>query len=104
MILSDRDILKLIKTRAIRFEPALSREQIGPASVDLTLDGRFWVFKHGYHHSGRPVDLGKVGFSQAMEELKAKSITLPPGGLVLGITKEKIFLPPHIMGSLEGRS
>ncbi len=104
MLLSDKDIRHEIAKRRMVFFPHLHLDQIGGASVDLTLDGRFWLFKTGYANSHRPVDLDKVAFTQATEELKQKSIILAPGQIVLGITKEKIRLPSDIMGRLEGRS
>ncbi len=103
MVLSDRDIRRAIASKKLRFEPKLSPGQIGPASVDLTLDGKFWLFKKSYIGK-KPVDLAKVGFQEAMQEIKAKSLTIPAGGMALGITREKIFMPAGLMGTLEGRS
>ena len=104
MLLSDQDLRREIASGRIVFTPRLGREQIGGASVDLTLDGRFWVFKDKYVRSRRPVDLDAVLFGEATQERKQKSIILSPGQIVLGITKEKIKLSPGIMGRLEGRS
>ncbi|VVB57512.1 dCTP deaminase, dUMP-forming [uncultured archaeon] len=104
MLLSDSDLKKELAARRIVFTPRLKPEQIGGASVDLTLDGKFWVFKNKYANSHRPVDLGQVSFVEATEGIRQKSIVLAPGQIVLGITKEKIKLPADIMGSLEGRS
>ncbi|MEM4633809.1 MAG: dCTP deaminase [Candidatus Anstonellaceae archaeon] len=103
MILSDKDIKKLIAKGSLRFEPALSNGQIGPASVDLTLSGDFWVFRKKYL-STKPVDLSKVGFQKAIEKHLGKSITLQPGQMCLGVTEEKIFMPNDLIGTLEGRS
>ena len=103
MVLSDNDIRAAIKSRKLRFEPEISDGQIGPASVDLTLDCRFWTFKKRFVGK-KPVDLAKVDFSKATEEKTMRSITLPPGGMCLGITKEKIYMPPDLIGTLEGRS
>ena len=103
MVLSDNDIRKWIASGKLRFEPAISDSQIGPASVDLTLDSRFWVFKKRFIGK-RPVDLSKVDFTVATEEKKAASITLPRGGMCLGITREKILMPSDLIGTLEGRS
>ena len=50
------------------------------------------------------MDLAKVGFKIAFEKKKAESIILKPGQMCLGKTVEKIRLPRHIMGRLEGRS
>lgn len=103
MVLSDKDIKKAIASGKLRFEPRLSPDQIGSASVDLTLDGRFWLFKKSYVGK-KAVDLSKIGFQQATEEKKTDSITLPAGGMCLGITREKIYMPSDLIGTLEGRS
>jgi dCTP deaminase len=103
MVLSDRDIRKCMRKGLIRFEPQIGGDQIGPASVDLTLDSRFWTFRKEFLGK-KPVDLSKIDFTKATEERKSKSITIPPGGMALGITKEKIFLAAGIIGTLEGRS
>ncbi|MCX6777855.1 MAG: dCTP deaminase [Candidatus Micrarchaeota archaeon] len=100
MILSNEDIRKLISKGRIRIEP-LSPEQMGPASVDLTLAGRFWKFRKP---GSKKIDLSKVAYSDVTEEIRADSMELAPGELCLGITEEKITLPPDIMGRLEGRS
>ncbi|MCX6772090.1 MAG: dCTP deaminase [Candidatus Micrarchaeota archaeon] len=104
MVLSDNDIRAAIRSRKLVFQPALSPDQIGSASVDLTLAGKFWVFKRKYAASKKPVDLSRVGFLEATEAHKEKSITLAPGGMCLGITREKILMPPDMIGTLEGRS
>lgn len=104
MVLSDNDIKKEIRAGCVAFFPAIGDGQIGAASVDLTLDGKFWKFKKKYIAAKKPVDLDKVPFSEATEEVCAKSITLAPGEMALGITLERICLAPDIMGTLEGRS
>jgi dCTP deaminase len=104
MALSDREIKFLIKSKKLVFTPPVSEGQIGAASVDLTLDGKFWVFKQEYAGSNAPVDLSKVDFREATEERNEDSITLPPGGMCLGITVERITMPLNLLGTLEGRS
>lgn len=103
MVLSNEDIKSAIRRGVLRFEPAISPEQIGPASVDLTLDGKFWLFKKKFIGK-KAVDLAKVDFTKATEEKRAKSLTLPPYGMALGITREKIHMPDNLIGTLEGRS
>jgi len=102
MALSDTDIRKLIRLGKIRFEPSIADSQIGAGSVDLTLDSVFWKFKRKL--IGKKLDLSKVSFEDAMEKTHAKSVSLAPGEMCLGITKEKVTLAPDIMGRLEGRS
>lgn len=104
MVLSDKDIMREMKAGNIVFSPKLQASQIGAASVDLTLDGKFWLFKKKYIRGGALVDLSKITFQEATEMHPESSITLSPGEMCLGITKERIGLAPNIMGSLEGRS
>jgi dCTP deaminase len=106
MVLSDNDIRAAIKSRELVFEPVLTSDQIGSASVDLTLGKKFWVFKKKYAMGKKAaaVDLSKVDFREATEEHGAPSITLPSGGMCLGITHEKIYMPSTLIGTLEGRS
>jgi dCTP deaminase len=101
MILSDKDIKKMLKEGKIEIKQ-LEESQIGPASVDLTLSDEWYFFKDEY--SRKIVDLKETGFAEAFELKKGKSITLKPGELCLGKTVERIKLPDDIMGSLEGRS
>jgi len=44
MILSDRDIKKVIKSNKLIFKPSVSKNQIGPASIDLKLGPIFKSF------------------------------------------------------------
>ncbi len=105
MVLSDKDIKSAIRSRRLLFFPALKADQIGAASVDLTLGGDFWVFKKKYlGRRQKALDLSKVGFQEATEKHHERSITLPPGGMCLGITRERITMPSDLMGTLEGRS
>jgi dCTP deaminase len=101
MILSDRDIRLMLKSGKLGIRP-LAQDQIGPASVDLTLSDEWYFFKDSY--GGRVVDLSKTGYRSAFRMKKAKSITLATGQMCLGKTVEKLTLPPDVMGKLEGRS
>jgi dCTP deaminase len=100
MILSDKDIRRCLKRGVIKITPPPEDEQIGPASVDLTLSNEFWKSRRA---RGK-VDISKVGFSELMEYFRADEVELEPGAMVLGKTLEKIELPPNISGRLEGRS
>ncbi|MDD5340256.1 MAG: dCTP deaminase [Candidatus ainarchaeum sp.] len=101
MILSDIDIRRMLKEGALKIRP-LTKDQIGPASVDLTLSDEWYFFKDMYE--GRVVDLSKTGFQEAFRMKKAKSVTLTTGQMCLGRTVERLTLPSDIMGNLEGRS
>jgi dCTP deaminase len=100
MILSDRDIARCMKRGIISITPSPKKEQIGPASIDLTLSNEFWKPKK---IAGR-IDISKVGFSDVMERFTSDAVELKPGAMILGKTVEKIELPPDICGRLEGRS
>ncbi|NYZ77553.1 dCTP deaminase [Candidatus Micrarchaeota archaeon] len=99
--LSDVDIKRLMRSGKIRIKP-LKEEQIGSASIDLTLGNEWYFFKDEYR--GTLVDLKKVDFKKAHRMIKAKTVILAPGEICLGKTIEKITLAPDIMGKLEGRS
>lgn len=101
MVLSDRDLLELISKKRLSITP-FKKEQLGQASVDLTLSGRFWRFKKGFVR--RKIDLDKTDFRDATEEVVSDSIELAPGEMCLGLTIERITLPDDIIGHLEGRS
>ena len=101
MILSDKDIIKMIKQGKIKITP-LKKDQIGPASVDLTLSDRWYFFKKTL--MGKTVDLDKTPFTKAYEQKTSKSIMLKTGEMCLAKTVEKIKLSNSVMGKLEGRS
>ena len=101
MLLSNTDIREYLKKGKIKIRP-LSEDQIGQASVDLTLGNKFWFFKKQY--LGKKVDLSQVDFKSANQPLSASTLCLAPSEMCLGITREKITLAPDLMGRLEGRS
>jgi len=100
MILSDTDIRRHLKKGVISITPVPREEQIGPASVDLTLSNEFWKPKK----TGGEIDLSKISFKDATEHFNSEEVELKPGEMVLGKTVERIKLPLNIAGRLEGRS
>jgi len=84
----------------IRFEPEISEDQIGPGSVDLTLSSRFWRLKEWV----KLIDLAEMGFEDVVEEFVAEEVILPPHGLIIGMTREKVYIDEDLCGWLEGRS
>jgi dCTP deaminase len=101
MILSDIDILKAIKDREIEINP-LNRRNIGPCSIDLTLDSKITIFRGGYiidptrHEEPqsytRTIDTAEEGY------------IIKPGEFILGMTREKIKIGKGLAATLEGRS
>jgi len=85
----------------LRIEP-LERDQVGPASIDLTLGEEIRVIEPG----ARPIEV--------VESTDYRDITrvhrldepyeLATGATIHGITRELIHMPPDLCGFLEGRS
>ena len=102
-ILTHDAILKLIQSGRIRIDP-FSEEQVGPASVDLHLGNHFRVFKE----IRRPFDVTEeADLDEITEQIyvpDGDSLMLMPGKTCLGITIERIKLPPNLCGWLQGRS
>ncbi len=99
MILTKREILEEIKKKHIRISP-FKKENIGPASIDLTLSHEFHIFPEP-----REIVLSEKTDAEKITSLKKqKSIILQPGDFILAKTTEKITLPQDICGLLSGRS
>ncbi|MDQ7824352.1 MAG: dCTP deaminase [Candidatus Eremiobacteraeota bacterium] len=100
-VLTHDEILAEIEKKAIVITP-FNPEHVGPGSVDLHLGNEFRVFKklHEIYHVDDNSD-----FNEVTELIPVKDyFVLMPGESVLGITEERITLPPYISGWLEGRS
>ncbi len=105
MILSDKDIKKVIKDGDLKFREKLPSEQIEAASIDLKLGSTFKVFKHT---SESVLDLRKgVDFKKIMDTFevdKKKGFILHPNRFVLVSTKEYMSLSNKIAARAEGKS
>lgn len=104
MILTRDTILSYVEKGIIKIEP-FSPEQVGPGSVDLTLGNVFRVFDDNedtIHINTEDIDTARFGRKVIISD--GDSLVLKPKQLVLGITKEKIYLPKNIAGWLMGRS
>ena len=99
MILSRDAIKKELKSGRVVINP-FHEDQIGPASIDLTLDDEFRVFLG--NQSIRITD--DADFTKVTRVVKQKSYKLKPGESILGITRETIKLPSDMCGWLQGRS
>jgi len=107
MILTRDKILDAVRSREIVIDP-FDEAALDAASYDLTLYPQIRVFIEGLNE----IDLMEM----AQDAHSLMSITriidipagsyylLKPGELVLGMTAEKLTLPPTVAGSLEGRS
>jgi dCTP deaminase len=94
-------ILREMANGRLRIEP-LAPEQIGPASIDLTLGDEIRVIEPGARTIAIHDD---VDFREHTRSLRLDApFRLAPGGTIHGITVERITLPGDLCGFLEGRS
>ncbi|RME54529.1 dCTP deaminase [Candidatus Woesearchaeota archaeon] len=98
-VLTKNEILKRLKKGEIKIEP-LNEKNIGPGSIDLTLDNEFRMF----NNKNKKIILDEKTDYKDYTEIKKGPVVLNPGEFILGITKEKIKLPPNLCGMLSGRS
>lgn len=93
-------ILEAIEKGEIGIEP-FEKQNVGPGSVDLRLGTKFRVFDstNGTFDVNEDADYRKISSSY-----EGDSILVQPQESILGITQERITLPPNICGWLEGRS
>lgn len=102
-ILTRDEIFKEIKKGGIEIDP-FSDDMVGPGSVDLTLDNRFRTFKKLHNIYDVTEDANFHEITDIVEIADNEHFVLMPQETVLGITRERIKLPPYICGWLEGRS
>ena len=109
MKLSDVDVIEWLRQGEIRIDPAPTPECFGSFSIDLRLGNTFRVFDH----SGIPyLDLGEIGGIHARTKQVTREVIvndgggfyLHPGEMALGITRECVTIPNHLVGWLDGRS
>ncbi|RIA84285.1 dCTP deaminase [Glomus cerebriforme] len=109
-VLSGTEIKKHLKEEKLIIEP-FDYVNIGTASIDLTLGDEFRYF---IHHNG-PVPISDEAgakdyqkFSRIVSyQMKCeddKPYFLGPGQMCLGITRERVKLPPNLCALVEGRS
>ena len=101
MILTKKEILKLIRNKKIKIEP-FDSSSVGPASIDLTLDSNLRIFKKDNHILEIKEDFDYKKVTELIDI--SNGFVLNPGELVLGITKEKITLPENIAAWINSRS
>ena len=102
MILPDHEIRKYLQSGKLAVEPLDDPEvQIQAAWIDLSLGSEFKVFKHTqepFIDSKQPKD-----YTEPIS-VKSGGFTIHPGEFILGITKERIRIPPDLAAYVDGRS
>jgi dCTP deaminase len=114
MILAQAEIRKAVAKNEIRFDPQLEETQWHEASVDLRLGFKFTklVAKRGLkvslaHGMSAIADAGlwKEKLLKHEDEFgKPETYTVDPGEFILAQTYERIWVPRHLIGAVEGRS
>jgi len=116
MVLSQFDLKAAVNQGEIAFDPPLSDDQWGEASVDLRLGYRFTTFAR------RRLDGVSFSITKGLKSLGALNIWNPkdlrsedefgkrevyklePGEFVLALTHESVSVPRNLIGLVEGRS
>ena len=100
-VLTRDAILAEIEAGTLRISP-FEPDQLGAASIDLTLGDEIRVIERG----AEPIDLvtdSDYRDHTRLERLEAPYV-LDSGSTIHGITRERIRLPTNLCGFLEGRS
>ncbi len=100
-VLTRDAILAEIDAGRIRIEP-FEPDQVGPASIDLTLGDEIRVIEPGDDPIRLEADVDYRDFTR-LQPLD-RPFVLVPGVTIHGITRERITLAPDLCGFLEGRS
>ena len=105
MILSDRDIKKVIKNKKLVFNPSLSKNQIGPASIDLKLGPIFKSFNVTKQclldtKKGLPDE----DFIITKRVKTGEAFILHPNNFILASTKEYVKVSDDMVLKVEGKS
>jgi len=105
MIYSDENIEAAIALKELVFIPSLSKDQIGPASIDLKLGP---VFKKYNNKKVKCLDLKKTKLTDKdfiiSNHTNNSCYVLEPQEFILACTKEYVKVPSHLLLRMEGKS
>lgn len=111
MRMSDRDLKDALAAQTISITPAPREEDFGPVSIDLHLGDQFRTFAA---HQTPFIDVSEPSKSvtEMIDRVMGEPVTIPPqgrfvihpGDLALGVTQERVAVPNHLVGWLDGRS
>lgn len=104
-MLSKPDILAYIRQGKIVFDPPVANNRVAQVSVDLKLGRKFTTFKKppGYLPCIN-VDESVWSSTDLWSHSEQDTFRLEPGGFVLAQTLERVYIPPDLVGFIEGRS
>jgi dCTP deaminase len=100
-VLTRDAILAEIAARRLIIDP-YSADQVGPASIDLTLGDEIRVIETGSEPIPIADDVDYRSFTSRRR--LDQPFVLAPGVTIHGITRERLTLPADLCGFLEGRS
>jgi dCTP deaminase len=105
LVLSKPDILKYLEDGRLRFDPPVSPDRVAQVSLDLFLGRQFTTFKPapGFLPAIH-IDPSLWNSADLWERQELAVYRLHPGQFVLAQTLEKVFMPPDLVGLVEGRS
>ncbi len=100
-VLTRDAILREMESGRLRVEP-FAMDQLGPASIDLTLGDEIRVIEL----AGPPIVISEDADYRKVTHVRslAEPCLLAPGMTIHGITRERLTLPGDLCGLLEGRS
>lgn len=106
--LSDGTIRRMVADGTIGVEPLPDDDQYQPASLDLRLGATFKELTPS-HDPLDPADHDSVRrayrpVSKDSGRFVDDALVLNPGEFVLGTTRERVSVPPHLEAEIEGRS
>jgi dCTP deaminase len=110
MILSDREIKLELEAGVLRIEPPPEPQDISPSSIDLHLSSRLFIPRKPPSGLSAVVELDSPDIHKLLQELYEpfdmgpEGYEVKKGQFLLGYTEERIYLPPHLAGWVEGRS
>ncbi|MBN1335957.1 MAG: dCTP deaminase [Deltaproteobacteria bacterium] len=102
-ILTRDEILLAVERGEIRIDP-FDPDKVGPASVDLHLGRSFRIFEPARKIVRIDGTSDYRDLSEKVTVPEHETMLLMPGETVLGLTHERVSLPPSLCGWLEGRS
>jgi dCTP deaminase len=106
LFLSRPDLIKEIKSGRLKFDPPIEERSIDQVSIDLRLGPGFARFNETL-----PKYISSVFLDESIWEaddiwelIPGDNFLLKPKCFVLGQTLEKVTIPNHLFGLIEGRS
>lgn len=105
MVLSRPDLLRYIADGKIKFDPAVPPERVAQVSIDLRLGRKFTCFKKPpLYLPAIHVDPSLWTSADLWEHREQDVYRLEPQQFVLAQTLEHVYIPPDLVGLVEGRS